>query len=89
MGSLTGNPVPLLPLIPKLLYLQLNGPLFYHTALLLVLLVTGVFAFGQSKSEPNSTTGYTVTKRLLSIEDGLAGHRIAFTGARWPLSKKP
>lgn len=43
--------------------------------LILVLILTGVFVFGQSKFE-NNTTGYTITKRMISIEDGLASHEV-------------
>lgn len=43
--------------------------------LILVLILTGVFVFGQSKFE-NNTAGYTITKRMISIEDGLASHEV-------------
>jgi len=54
----------------------MNRPLLYHITLLLVLQLTGFFAFGQSKPEPNNAAGYTITKRLLSVEDGLASHEV-------------
>lgn len=43
--------------------------------LILVLIITGGFVFGQSKFE-NNTAGYTITKRMISIEDGLASHEV-------------
>lgn len=43
--------------------------------LILVLVITGPFVFGQNIPGNNSAE-YTVTKRLLSIEDGLASHEV-------------
>jgi len=54
----------------------MNRPFLCHAALILVLVTTGFFAFGQRSPEPNGTAHYTITKRLLSIEDGLASHEV-------------
>src|SRR5579872_3169025 len=54
----------------------MSCPFLYRIILFLVVVVTGPIAFGQGKSEPNSAAEYTVTKRLLSIEDGLASHEV-------------
>src|SRR3978361_1884932 len=47
---------------------------------ILVLVITSAFAFGQNKPG-NNNAEYTITKRLLSIEDGLASHEV-FCGAQ-------
>ena len=47
-----------------------------RTTLTLVLSITSAFVFGQSNPNNNNTAQYTVTKRLLSIEDGLASHEV-------------
>jgi len=43
--------------------------------LILVLAMTGSFVFGQAY-RGNNAAGYTITKRLLSTEDGLASHEV-------------
>ena len=48
--------------------------------LMLVLTITCYALFAQSDSL-NNNTGYTISKRLLSIEDGLASHEV-FCGAQ-------
>lgn len=53
----------------------MNCPCLYRYALILVLLITRIVALGQSVAVSN-TTDYTVTKRLLSVEDGLASHEV-------------
>lgn len=53
----------------------MNRLFLFRCILSLVLILTSVFVFGQSKSE-NNTAGYTITKRLISIEDGLASHEV-------------
>src|SRR3978361_1100751 len=42
---------------------------------ILVLVITSAFVFGQSKPG-NNNAEYTITKRLLSVEDGLASHEV-------------
>ena len=57
-------------------YLKCNDPhFFFSCALILTLLVSGIPATGQSGSA-NNNPEYTITKRLLSIEDGLASHEV-------------
>ena len=54
----------------------MNGPFLFRNSLILVLILTSRFAFGQNKPVNNNTVSYTVTKRLISIEDGLASHEV-------------
>lgn len=42
---------------------------------MLVLIITGPLVFAQSSSE-NNNAEFTITKRLISIEDGLASHEV-------------
>ena len=49
----------------------MNRTLLLHCALILVLSISSPLVFGQG-----NTTEYTITKRLLSIEDGLASHEV-------------
>ena len=49
--------------------------LLFRGTLILVLAITNAIAFAQGKTD-NSTAEYTITKRLLSIEDGLASHEV-------------
>src|SRR3978361_1807365 len=49
--------------------------IFFRSTLILALITTGNLMFGQSGSV-NSNPDYTITKRLLSIEDGLASHEV-------------
>ncbi|MFB9841464.1 histidine kinase dimerization/phosphoacceptor domain -containing protein [Mucilaginibacter ginsenosidivorans] len=49
---------------------------FYGIVQVLVLAIISPFAFGQGKSEHSSTPEYTITKRLISTEDGLASHEV-------------
>ncbi|MDE3211943.1 MAG: hypothetical protein KGM98_01815, partial [Bacteroidota bacterium] len=48
----------------------------YDIVRVLVLMMIGLWASGQGKSDPNGPPGYTVTKRLISTEDGLASHEV-------------
>src|SRR5207342_1963821 len=48
----------------------------YRILLLLAFAISGSFGFGQNQFEPNGNAEYTITKRLLSIEDGLASHDV-------------
>ncbi|MBS1530574.1 MAG: hypothetical protein JSU01_09720 [Bacteroidetes bacterium] len=52
----------------------MSRPFLFHMILILVLAMTGVFAFGQGT--PGNDADYTITKRLISIEDGLASHEV-------------
>jgi len=54
--------------------LVMNPSLLLRCILLLAVIVPGPLVFAQSASTPN--TEYTITKRLLSIEDGLASHEV-------------
>ncbi|HEY4197395.1 MAG TPA: hypothetical protein VGM63_17765, partial [Mucilaginibacter sp.] len=53
----------------------MNRPFLFRNVLILVLATTSALVIGQSKSG-NDVAQYTVTKRLLSIEDGLASHEV-------------
>ena len=53
----------------------MNCPFLFRCSLMLVLIITGPLVFAQSSSE-NNNAEYTITKRLLSIEDGLASHEV-------------
>jgi len=43
---------------------------------ILVLVIAGHLTFGQGKPGNNNTATYTVSKRVISIEDGLASHEV-------------
>src|SRR4249920_1855308 len=47
----------------------------FHCILILALVITNYTVMGQSESM-NNNPAYTITKRLLSIEDGLASHEV-------------
>ncbi len=53
----------------------MNCTFLLRCTLILVLVIPGLLAFGQTNPEI-STAEYTITKRLLSIEDGLASHEV-------------
>lgn len=53
----------------------MSRQLLYRIMQVMVLVITSLFAFGQDKSG-NNALGYTITKRLISIEDGLASHEV-------------
>jgi len=53
----------------------MKRPFLFHCTFILVLIATNGGTLGQSKPDIN-TVQYTVTKRLLSIEDGLASHEV-------------
>ena len=48
---------------------------FFRCTLILALVITSHLMLGQSGSV-NNNPEYTITKRLLSIEDGLASHEV-------------
>ncbi|MDO3626721.1 histidine kinase dimerization/phosphoacceptor domain -containing protein [Mucilaginibacter sp. BT774] len=49
---------------------------FFRIALILFLAIAASVAFGQGNPEHNTRAEYTVNKRLISIEDGLASHEV-------------
>jgi hypothetical protein len=51
------------------------GSFFFRCTLILALVITNHLGLGQSGSV-NNNAGYTITKRLLSVEDGLASHEV-------------
>ncbi len=53
----------------------MHRPFLHRITLVLALIIAGRFAFGQNKPG-NNTADYTITKRLISIEDGLASHEV-------------
>src|SRR5689334_22247870 len=53
----------------------MNRPFLHRITLMLALIMAGRFVFGQNKPGKN-TADYTITKRLISIEDGLASHEV-------------
>ena len=48
---------------------------FFRCTLILVLAISSHSLFGQSNSL-NDNVGYTISKRFLSTEDGLASHEV-------------
>jgi len=54
----------------------MHSPRLFRNISLLVLIAAGYIAFAQSKPGPNNNGAYTVSKRLISIEDGLASHEV-------------
>ncbi len=57
----------------------MDCPRLFRTISLPVLIIIGHIVFGQNKSGNKSASAFTVTKRLISIEDGLASHEV-FSG---------
>lgn len=53
----------------------MHSPRLFRNMFTLVLMIISQLVFAQNKSG-NSNTAYTVTKRLISIEDGLASHEV-------------
>jgi two-component sensor histidine kinase/ligand-binding sensor domain-containing protein len=49
--------------------------LFFRCMLIIVLSTFGLFLFAQN-NRVNTNSGYTISKRFLSIEDGLASHEV-------------
>lgn len=54
----------------------MHGPHLLRNMFMLVLITTSYLGFGQSEPANNHTATYTVSKRLISIEDGLASHEV-------------
>ena len=48
----------------------------FRNMFLLVLTIASRLTFGQGKSGDSNTANYTVSKRIISIEDGLASHEV-------------
>lgn len=53
----------------------MNRKIIYHCLLIIALVISSRSIFAQSDSATNGSA-YTITKRLLSIEDGLASHEV-------------
>src|SRR3569623_2830449 len=51
-------------------------PHLFRNMFMLVFIMTSHLVFGQSKSADNNNATYTISKRLISIEDGLASHEV-------------
>lgn len=55
--------------------IAMSRPFLYRITLILVFFITGFTAFGQNNTG-GGTPDYTIAKRLISIEDGLASHEV-------------
>jgi len=54
----------------------MSRPSLHRILIILVFVMAGSCVFGQAGSDRNNAAQYTITKRLLSTEDGLASHEV-------------